>query len=148
MKSKEFNGLTDAQLERVQHVLATRGLAFAADEADQLHDLKKSADLQGITYREAMAGFMAERTVKLYGMMHDDLVWSMDAWEKMIDEQMADLILLNAVVKEEELERKGLNDLPALDDPPDNPDVKTAGELDPGEPQISPGIDELVQPHS
>lgn len=130
MNSKEFNALKEAQLERLDGLIDMRSVG---NGDDLLHTLKQAADLQSISLREAIAGYMADHTVTLYDMMRDHEVWSMDVWEAKITEQMADLLMLNAVIKEEDLERKGLNDLPALEDAPDNPDVKTAGQLDPGD---------------
>ena len=120
MNSTEFNALKDAQVERLNNTIDLRN---AGNSDDLLHNIKKSADLQGITFREAVAGYMADRTVMLYDMMRDENVWAMDVWESRISDQMADLVMLNAIIKEEDLERKGLNDMDAITNPvPPDPD--------------------------
>jgi hypothetical protein len=109
MNSKEFNALLEAQLERVQAVLNFKAEEYASQENDdRLHNFRQAAGILQTTLRGALGGFMVKHTVSLYDMIESDEEYPMELWEEKITDHINYLLLLNAVVKEEELERKGL----------------------------------------
>lgn len=119
MKSNEFQPLVDAQLERCLNTLGIKAEEYSGEEDDRLHNFKQAAVIQGITLREALGGFMAKHTVSIYDMIRSEVPYSMDVWNEKITDHINYLLLLDAVIKEEDLERKGLNDVPSeLTSPP------------------------------
>lgn len=127
MKTKEFNDLMDAQIERVRNTLGNKAEEYAVD-GDRLHNFQQAADLQGISLREALGGFMAKHTVSIYDMIRDQEPHDMDMWDEKITDHMAYLILLNAVIKEESFERKGLSGGPTPLESIHMPEEKTPDE--------------------
>lgn len=100
MKAKQFNGIVDKQIIACREILITKAGQYASDE-DRLHNFKIAAALEGCTYRQALAGFMAKHTVSIYDMCRNPAYFDMDLWDEKITDHLNYLFLLRAVVQDE-----------------------------------------------
>lgn len=100
MNAEEFNKvLTDIQ-DKVQSLLGSKAEEYASDK-DRLHNFKIAAAMQGITPRQALAGMMAKHTTSVYDMAMSTDLFPEFKWDEKIIDHINYLILLAAVVKEE-----------------------------------------------
>ena len=121
MNSTEFNPIVHAQIERCKNVLGLKAEEYATDD-DRLHNFKQAAALQGVSPREALAGFMAKHTVSIYDMIQSAEAYTLELWEEKITDHINYLLLLDAALKDEWLARTTLNSL-AKDEPVKIPDT-------------------------
>lgn len=105
MKNDQFNNIVTAQLTQVEKTLIKKGAEYATD-SDRLHNFKQAAGLQKLTPRDALGGMMIKHTVSVYDMIGDATgVHSMEKWDEKITDHITYLVLLKAVIEEEEAER-------------------------------------------
>lgn len=100
MNSKRFNEVTQEQIERSINVLCNKAKEYAT--TDRLHNFRVAAALQQKTPKQALAGMMAKHTVSVY-----DMCWSGEKhptalWEEKITDSINYLLLLNALVREDD----------------------------------------------
>lgn len=86
MKTEQFNQIVKAK-------------EYATD--DRLHNFKVAAELENCTPRQALAGMMAKHTVSIYDMCRSDVKFSDDQWNEKITDHINYLLLLRAIVEEE-----------------------------------------------
>lgn len=103
MNSEEFKNVLNDQINRILEVLAKKGDEYATH--DQLHNFKICATLEGCNPKQALAGLMAKHTVSIYDMIGTGNDFSIDAWDEKITDHINYLILLRALIVEEENER-------------------------------------------
>lgn len=98
----QFNEIVEAQIKRCTDVLVKKADEYAVDE-DRLHNFKVAANLQAIPYRAALSGMMAKHTVSVYDMCNNSWSnFSMDLWNEKITDSINYLLLLRAMVQEEQ----------------------------------------------
>ena len=89
--------------DQIDGVLAAKGDEYAGEvDKDRLHNFKVAAATQGITTKEALAGMMAKHTVSVYDMIGDGRAHSQEKWDEKIVDHINYLILLRALVLEDE----------------------------------------------
>jgi hypothetical protein len=103
MDARRFNEVLDEQLERVNAILGAKAGEYANDK-DRLHNFKASASLQNISPMEALRGKMAKHTISIYDMMGSGVAFSVEQWDEKITDHINYLILLRALVIEEDEE--------------------------------------------
>lgn len=101
MHPEQFKKVLDAQIQDCRDILGVKAQEYSTD-ADKLHNFKKAAHMQGVTQRQALAGMMAKHTVSIYDLCDKPEVVSVDIWREKITDHMNYLILLMAIVTEEE----------------------------------------------
>jgi len=100
MNAKEFADVVDTQMQICQLMLGVKAAEYASDE-DRLYNFKVAAGLQGVTPQEALAGMMAKHTVSVYDLIRQDSV-TMSMWEEKISDHINYLLLLKAVLIEDQ----------------------------------------------
>lgn len=105
MKNEQFNEIVKDQLDRVEAMLIQKGAEYATDR-DRLHNFKQAAALQNLSPHDALGGMMIKHTVSIYDMIGDNTgTHSMEKWDEKITDHITYLVLLKAVIEEEEAER-------------------------------------------
>ena len=101
MNTNEFEQVVNDQLSQCTDVLIAKAKEYAED-GDRLHNFKVAAALEGVKPRQALAGMMAKHTVSVYDMCMSGKSYSMDMWNEKITDHMNYLLLLKAMLTEEE----------------------------------------------
>ena len=101
MKAEEFTEVVHAQFNMCEDILDTKAHEYAT--GDRLHNFKMAAELQGISPRRALAGMMAKHVVSIFDMCSSDIVYSKDQWDEKITDNINYLVLLQAIVIDEEM---------------------------------------------
>ena len=100
--SKEFEKIVNEQLETCKKVLCSKAKEYATE--DRLHNFKTAANLENCTPIGALGGMMAKHTVSVYDMINgtnEGFEYPMELWNEKITDSMNYLILLKALVIEE-----------------------------------------------
>ena len=103
MKTKRFNQIIDAQLDVCQSILKSKAKEYATE--DRLHNFRVAADLQGVPAKNALGGMMAKHTVSVYDMCGSKESFSQELWSEKITDSINYLLLLRALIQEEELDK-------------------------------------------
>lgn len=107
MTNNELNIIFDEQVKRCESVLLHKGKEYAPDETDRLSSFKAAAALLHCTQSEALCGMLAKHIVSVYDMcLAGAEHYGMDAWDEKITDSINYLILLKAIVKEEQSHRQ------------------------------------------
>lgn len=69
---------------------------------DKLRGFKATAALRGTTPQGALAGMMAKHTLSVYDMCESGEEYPMDVWNEKISDHINYLLLLRAIVQEQE----------------------------------------------
>lgn len=102
MDAAQFEQVFDEQIKICSETLIEKAKEYASD-TDRLHNFKISAALQGETQHQALAGMMSKHTVSIYDMIKSGKQYSMDVWNEKIKDHINFLILLKAIVCEEDM---------------------------------------------
>lgn len=100
MNSEMFNKVTQEQIERSINVLCNKAKEYAT--TDRLHNFKVAAALQNKSPTQALAGMMAKHTVSVYDMCWSGEKYPTALWEEKITDSINYLLLLNALVREDD----------------------------------------------
>lgn len=116
MQHADFKQVVERQIKMCEDVLIKKATEYQTD-TDVLHNFRVAADLQGITMPMALAGMMAKHSVSIYDMCQEpDIFYTQDLWDEKITDHINYLILLMAVVRENN---------PAKSIPPPNLQIST-----------------------
>lgn len=104
MTNERFDVIVEDRLDYCKDILTSKGVEYAEGEGtnDRLHAFAVAAALEGITPKEALAGMMAKHTVSIYDMCRDSEHHPLDKWWEKITDHINYLLLLAAMVYEEE----------------------------------------------
>lgn len=103
MTQNEFNVVLEQQYRKCADVLAHKKKEYTGDRIDRLSAFKIAAALQNCTEKAALAGMMSKHVVSLYDMCYSSLLhFDYDQWDEKITDCINYLILLKALVKEEQ----------------------------------------------
>lgn len=100
MNTKDFETVIEEQIEKCEEVLIGKAEEYARNE-DRLHNFKNAAGMMGCDPKEALAGMMAKHTISVYDMCRDGEEHSLDLWTEKITDHINYLLLLKALVMEE-----------------------------------------------
>lgn len=103
MKTKEFNKVIENQITRCRDILIVKAKEYSADD-DRLHNFKIAAPIMHTDEKGALAGMMAKHTVSVYDMATSEKKYPTDLWEEKITDSINYLLLLRAIVSEENAE--------------------------------------------
>ena len=102
MKSSAFNEILDKQLDTCRSMLVKKALEYA-DGDDRLHNFRVAAAISGDPMKKVLAGMMVKHTTSVYDMCHDQQQsFSEEMWNEKITDHINYLLLLRAVIFEEE----------------------------------------------
>lgn len=91
------------QYRKCADVLAHKKKEYTGDRIDRLSAFKIAASLQGCTPKTALAGMMSKHVVSLYDMCYSSLLqFELEQWDEKITDCINYLILLKALIKEEQ----------------------------------------------
>lgn len=101
MTTETFNQVIDEQIKWCTGVLINKAEEYATD--DRLHNFKTAAIVEHTTPIRALAGMMAKHTVSVYDTCSNDenTKYPIDLWNEKITDSINYLLLLRALVEEE-----------------------------------------------
>lgn len=102
MTTTMFEAIINSQFERCKNVLIEKAKQYAGD-GDRLHNFRCAAGMQCCSAKEALAGMMAKHTISIYDMCRDGKLHSGEMWNEKITDHINYLLLLRAIVTEDEL---------------------------------------------
>lgn len=106
MNTERFNEVINERIGLCKAVLCDKAEEYATD--DRLHNFKVAAQLQGCTPMTALAGMMSKHTVSVYDLIRDHeegMPISREMWDEKIGDSINYLLLLTALIEEEEMEQ-------------------------------------------
>lgn len=101
MTNQEFNDIVAKQLEYCTSLMCQKGVEYDSSTEDRLRSFKVAAELQGVSSKQALAGMMCKHTVSIYDMCKDG-EYSIAKWEEKITDHINYLLLLKALIVEED----------------------------------------------
>lgn len=101
MDQYSFEEVVDDLMLKCKDILVIKAAEYAKE--DRLHNFKLAAKLEGVTVKQALAGMMAKHTVSIYDMLWADKSFPMAQWQEKLVDHMNYLILLKAILVEEEI---------------------------------------------
>ena len=102
MTTNDFNAIVNQQLLIAKELLTSKGQEYAGQTVDRLSAFKKAAALQGTDQKAALFGMLAKHLVSLSDMCTSGQKYNADRWNEKITDAINYLILLRAVVTEED----------------------------------------------
>ena len=107
MTQKEVMEIFSRQVGLCYKTLQQKTQEYAGDDPDRLGVFKTAAALMRCSPSQALAGMLAKHIVSLYHMCFaDSESYRMDTWEEKITDSINYLLLLKAIVKEEDEHRQ------------------------------------------
>lgn len=103
MKYEEFADVVEEQIGRCKDVLIVKGREYATE--DRLHNFKVAAELQGVSAQQALAGMFSKHVVSVFDLCRSDEEHDLEHWDEKITDSINYLILLRAVIQENEGDR-------------------------------------------
>lgn len=106
MTNESFESILRDTFDKIKSVLLVKAGEYAAD-GDRLHNFKRAAHLQGKSPVGALSGMMCKHTVSIYDLIEGyEQVRAIEPelWDEKIIDSINYLILLRAVLCEEEKE--------------------------------------------
>lgn len=100
MRMEQFNALVDEQLNYCTKLLKAKGTEYSKD-VDRLSTFKKAGILQNETPKQALLGMLAKHLVSIADMCNAPQKESTARWVEKIGDSINYLILLRAIVEEE-----------------------------------------------
>lgn len=101
MNNQKFMEIVNEQLDYCKSLLNVKVAEYNADQQDRLDSFKKAAALQHVTPKQALAGMMCKHTVSIYDMCSAG-EYSSDKWTEKITDSINYLLLLKAMVNEDD----------------------------------------------
>lgn len=100
MNNKDFTALVNEQLEYCRKLLTSKGEEYSLEE-DRLCAFKRAASLQEESPKQALCGMMTKHVISIYDMCLSDQKYTDERWTEKITDTMNYLLLLKAIVMEE-----------------------------------------------
>lgn len=100
MTHELFENIMCSQLEKCKNLLSAKGKEYSPC-TDRLLAFKRAAALQGETPAQALCGMLAKHVVSIYDMCMGDGEFPAEKWDEKITDSINYLLLLAAVVREE-----------------------------------------------
>ena len=104
MTGNQFNTIMEEQINYCKDLLTEKTNEYKG-EIDRFHTFEVAAAMQGINKKQALAGMMAKHTASLYDMCKDG-EYSVEKWTEKITDHINYLLLLKAMIMEEETYEK------------------------------------------
>lgn len=107
LKTERFNQIVNTQLNTCKSIMQSKAKEYATE--DRLHNFRVAAVLQRVSAKDALAGMMAKHTVSVYDMCGSEETFSQELWDEKITDSINYLLLLRALIQEEELDNAVVN---------------------------------------
>lgn len=107
LKTERFNQIVNTQLNTCKSIMQSKAKEYATE--DRLHNFRVAAVLQSVSAKDALAGMMAKHTVSVYDMCGSEETFSQELWDEKITDSINYLLLLRALIQEEELDNAVVN---------------------------------------
>ena len=101
MTSADFSKVMTAQFTYCEKLLANKSEEYA-DDRDRLRHFKKAAAMTETDPKAALFGMLLKHLVSLSDMCTDWKAYPIDRWSEKITDSINYLVLLRALVEEEE----------------------------------------------
>lgn len=106
MKIIEFNKLVENQLEYCKKILINKGIEYAPNSKeenniDRLAHFKRTANFLGVNNKEALFAMLSKHLISISDMCKDDNKYSIEKWDEKITDSINYLILLKAIIMED-----------------------------------------------
>lgn len=101
MHIQQFQEIVKNQLEKCQSLLVGKAEEYATGK-DRLSQFKVAAALENTTCRQAVSGMMAKHTTTVHDWASKPEDFPLDAWDEKITDSINYLMLLKAVLVEEQ----------------------------------------------
>jgi hypothetical protein len=108
--ARTFQRLFEERIQRCHAKLGEKSAEYA--DEDVLRNFKQAGHLERRTPRQALVGMMTKHVVSVYDLQHREHV-SEDMWDEKLTDTINYLLLLEACLAEEEMERLSRMDAPA-----------------------------------
>ena len=102
MTQETFARIIEEQIQYCKNLLGLKGDEYDTSGNDRLHAFKSAAVLQHENQKQALAGMMAKHSVSVYDMIARDESFSKDKWIEKITDSINYLLILRAIIEEEE----------------------------------------------
>jgi hypothetical protein len=102
MTQEAFATVVDEQIRYCKDLLGLKGEEYDTSNNDRLHAFKSAAVIQHESQKQALSGMMAKHTVSIYDMCNEDTVFSKEKWIEKITDSINYLLILRAIIEEEE----------------------------------------------
>jgi len=96
---EQFTKTLVQQLSRSVYILSQKQEEYSTE--DLLHNFRVAAALEGVSLKEACAGFMAKHTVSIFDMCKSKKIFSQGQWDEKITDHINYLLLLRCIVEED-----------------------------------------------
>lgn len=107
LKTERFNQIVNTQLNTCKSIMQSKAKEYATE--DRLHNFRVAAVIQRVSAKDALAGMMAKHTVSVYDMCGSEETFSQELWDEKITDSINYLLLLRALIQEEELDNAVVN---------------------------------------
>lgn len=101
MTNEKFMQIVDAQVDLCKTTLGVKSAEYDVGTTDRLHSFRAAAVLQNETPKQALAGMLCKHTVSIYDMCREGN-YSVEKWSEKITDHINYLLLLRAMVEEDE----------------------------------------------
>lgn len=96
MSNKRYSENIEKAIERAKLVLLAKKNEYAT--ADNFHNFRVAAQLQGKPVKEALAGMMCKHTVSVYDMCCSGKTYPLAVWDEKITDHINYLLILRALI--------------------------------------------------
>lgn len=107
MTGQKLQQVIEEQTQRVITTIQSKNAHYAkATDENALSAFYDAAAIQDNKPRQALAGMMAKHTVSIYDLIEEPELAPQEVWEEKITDHIAYLVLLRALVQEEDPEAR------------------------------------------
>ena len=103
MDSEMMKEVIEEQLDICREVLIDKSQEYTPG-GDRLSNFRQAASAQCLTMEQALAGMMAKHTISIFDMIWSPDKFPMEKWEEKITDHLNYLLLLKAILVEEQLD--------------------------------------------
>jgi len=104
MLQEEFNDIVTKQMKKCWETLFNKGNEYAM-QGDRLSHFKKAAAVMDSTPKAALFGMLAKHLVSVSDMCLDKEKYHKEVWSEKITDSINYLLILAAIVEEEQFEQ-------------------------------------------
>lgn len=101
MTSTDFNIIVEKQFKKCQEVLGVKNTEYTPSDTDRLSYFRKAADLMDVSPKKALFGMLAKHLISISDMCTSNNKFSNDRWSEKITDSINYLLLLKAMIEEE-----------------------------------------------
>lgn len=104
MDDCRFNKIVKGQMIRCLELLFKKGIEYDSNSDDRLYSFKRGAVAMDSTPKQVLIGYMNKHIMSIYDMCFDGFRHPIEKWDEKITDAINYLLLLRAMVEEEEVE--------------------------------------------